>query len=53
MNTTATTATGYLESLLAGQPQLPASPLAWLNTLRAEAVDRVGALTGPTVSDEE
>ena len=32
----------YLESLLAGQPQLPASPLAWLNRLRADAVDRVG-----------
>ncbi|MEO6421358.1 MAG: Fe-S cluster assembly protein SufD [Candidatus Nitrotoga sp.] len=43
----------YLESLLSGQPHLPASPLAWLNTLRAEAVDRVGALTVPTLRDEE
>ncbi len=53
MSAPATTTAGYLESLLAGQPQLPASPLAWLNTLRAEAVDRVGALTVPTVRDEE
>ena len=44
---------GYLESLLAGQPHLPASPLAWLNALRAEAVDRVGVLTVPTLRDEE
>ena len=47
----------YLESLLAGQPQQPAafaSPaLAWLNRLRADAVDRVGALTVPTTRDEE
>jgi Fe-S cluster assembly protein SufD len=43
----------YLEELLAGQPQLPASPVAWLNQLRAEAVDRVGALTVPTTRDEE
>ncbi len=48
-----TTNTSYLESLLAGQPQLPASPLAWLNRLRADAVDRVGALTVPTTRDEE
>lgn len=53
MNTTATTRASYLESLLAGRLQLPASPLAWLNKLRAEAVDRVGALTVPTVHDEE
>jgi Fe-S cluster assembly protein SufD len=46
-------AAGYLESLLAGQPPLPASPLAWLNTLRAEALDRVGVLTVPTIRDEE
>jgi Fe-S cluster assembly protein SufD len=44
---------GYLESLLAGQPHLPVSPLAWLNALRAEAVDRVGVLTVPTLRDEE
>ena len=43
----------YLDSLLAGRPQLPASALAWLNQLRAHAVDRVGALTVPTTRDEE
>ena len=51
------TSNHYLESLLAGQPQLPAafaSPaLTWLNRLRADAVDRVGALTVPTTRDEE
>ncbi len=49
--------TSYLESLLSGRPQLPAafssSALAWLNQLRANAVDRVGALTVPTTRDEE
>jgi Fe-S cluster assembly protein SufD len=39
--------------MLQGQPQLPASPLAWLNQLRANAVDRVAALTVPTTRDEE
>ncbi|NMM13251.1 MAG: Fe-S cluster assembly protein SufD [Rhodoferax sp.] len=43
----------YLESLLAGQPQQTASPLAWLKALRAEAVERVGALRLPTTRDEE
>lgn len=47
----------YLEGLLQGQPQLPAastSPaLAWLKQLRANAVDRVSALTVPTTRDEE
>ena len=51
------TSNSYLESLLQGRPQLPAafsSPaLAWLNQLRANAVDRVGALTVPTTHDEE
>ncbi len=47
------TGDGYLESLLQGQPALPASPIAWLNGLRADAVDRVGALTVPTTRDEE
>jgi Fe-S cluster assembly protein SufD len=44
-------ATSYLDSLLQGQP--PASPLSWLNQLRANAVDRVGALTVPTTRDED
>jgi len=46
-------AAGYLETLLAGQPQVPTSPLAWINALRAEAVDRLGVLTLPTMRDEE
>ena len=53
MSASQTFAAGYLESLLAGQPGLPASPLARLNKLRAEAVDRVGVLTVPTIRDEE
>ncbi len=53
MTDTAAVAKGYLESLLAGQPRLPASPSAWLNALRAEAVDRVGELTVPTLRDED
>jgi len=52
MSTTTPIASGYLETLLAGQPQLPASPLARINALRAEAVDRLGALTVPTKRDE-
>jgi Fe-S cluster assembly protein SufD len=47
------TSTGYFETLLAGQPSLPTSPLARINALRAEAVDRVGTLTVPTKRDEE
>ena len=46
-------AAGYLETLLAGQPQLRASPLAWINALRAEAVSRLDVLTVPTLRDEE
>ena len=43
----------YLESLLARQPQLTASPFAWLNALREEAANRVSVLTLPTTRDEE
>jgi len=49
MNSASTTS--YLDSLLRGRPQ--ASPLTWLNELRANAVDRVGALTVPTTRDED
>ena len=49
MNTASTGS--YLDSLLQGRP--PASPLGWLNQLRADAVDRVGALTVPTTRDED
>lgn len=48
-----TTTSSYLQTLLAGRPQLAVSPLARLNALRAEAVDRVGVLTVPTMRDEE
>lgn len=47
------TGNSYLESLLQGQPQLPPSPLAWFNQLRASAVDRAGTLQVPTTRDEE
>ncbi len=50
---TAVATNSYLASLLAGRPQVPQSPLAWFNDLRAHAVDRVGALTVPTTRDEE
>ena len=46
-------AAGYLETLLAGQPQLRASPLASINALRAQAVSRLNVLTVPTLRDEE
>jgi Fe-S cluster assembly protein SufD len=32
---------------------MPSSPLGWFNELRAEAVDRLGALKLPTTRDEE
>ncbi|SFN56728.1 Fe-S cluster assembly protein SufD [Nitrosospira briensis] len=47
------TGNSYLDSLLQGQPQLPPSPLAWFNQLRASAVDRVGTLKLPTTRDED
>jgi Fe-S cluster assembly protein SufD len=55
MSMSMSTASGnsYLESLLQGQPQLPPSPLAWFNHLRASAVDRAGTLKVPTTRDEE
>ena len=45
-------AAGYLETLLEGQPQLQASPRAWINALRAEAVRHLDTLTVPTLHDE-
>jgi Fe-S cluster assembly protein SufD len=53
MSVSMVTGGSYLESLLQGQPQLPPSSLAWLNQLRAHAVDRVSALKVPTTRDEE
>jgi Fe-S cluster assembly protein SufD len=46
-------AAGYLETLLAGQPQLPASPWSQVNALRAEAVEHLDRLAMPTLRDEE
>ena len=47
---------GVVERLLTGQSEggtaRTAPKLAWLSKLRAEAVERVGALTVPTVRDE-
>jgi Fe-S cluster assembly protein SufD len=54
MSTAAThPASAYLQSLLAGQPRLPAAPQAWLNQLRSSAVETVSELTIPTTRDEE
>jgi Fe-S cluster assembly protein SufD len=53
MNTVTPIAASYLASLLHGQLQPAASPSAWLNTLRAAAVERVDVLTVPTTRDEE
>jgi Fe-S cluster assembly protein SufD len=50
---TAVSGSSYLDQLLRGQAQLPASSHAWLNRLRGDAVDRVGALTVPSIRDEE
>jgi Fe-S cluster assembly protein SufD len=51
------TANSYFDSLLAGLPQQHAnfsSPASgWLTQLRANAVERVGALTVPTTRDED
>ena len=47
------TSSGYLQSLLAGQPPVPASKQAWLNQLRSSAVETVSELTIPTTRDEE
>ncbi len=46
-------ASGCLETLLTSQRQLLPSPLAWVNALRAEAVNRLDVLTLPTMRDEE
>ena len=46
-------AVDYLDTLLTDQPQLPASPLAQVNALRAEAVEYLDGLAMPTLRDEE
>lgn len=50
---TSTNAGSYLEGLLAGQSQVAAGPLAWLNALRSDAALRVGVLPLPTTRVEE
>src|SRR5215471_17151392 len=43
----------WLDSLLAGQTSVPQRPHAWLNALRAEALERAHSLTVPTTRDED
>jgi Fe-S cluster assembly protein SufD len=43
----------YLERLLEDQAQVPASPLSWLERIRAEALDRANELSVPTTRDED
>jgi Fe-S cluster assembly protein SufD len=53
MSAVTLTGSGYLQSLLAGQPGVTASKQAWLNKLRSSAVETVSELTIPTTRDEE
>jgi len=46
-------AKGYAAALLPGAGALPAGPNAWLNRLRAEALERANALAVPTTRDED
>lgn len=46
-------AKGYAAALLPGAGSLPAGPNAWLNRLRAEALERANALAAPTTRDED
>ena len=46
-------AVDYLDNLLTGQPQLPASRWAQVNALRAKAVEHLDRLALPTLRDEE
>ena len=50
---TATATHPYVESLLTGSRELPATPLAWLNARRSDALERANALSVPTTRDEE
>jgi Fe-S cluster assembly protein SufD len=47
------TATAFLESLLAGQASVPARPPGRLERLRGAALERAHALTLPTTRDED
>jgi Fe-S cluster assembly protein SufD len=50
---TTATAQPWLASLLAGHASVPARPHAWLNALRADALERAHALTLPTLRQED
>ena len=50
---TVSTTHPYVERLLTGSRELPATPLAWLNARRMSALERANALSVPTVRDEE
>ena len=43
----------WLENLLAGRPEPPAQPQAWLTRVRADALERGHSLTLPTLRDED
>jgi len=43
----------YVATLLAGSNAVPKSPAAWLDALRAAALERANALSVPTTRDEE
>ena len=43
----------YIETLLSGTRDLPASPHAWLDERRGHALERANALSVPTTRDEE
>jgi Fe-S cluster assembly protein SufD len=50
---TAAATNPWLENLLAGRSSVPTRPHAWLNDLRAEALERAHSLTLPTVRQED
>jgi Fe-S cluster assembly protein SufD len=43
----------YIDALLSGTRDLPATPHAWLNARRGAALERANALSVPTTRDEE
>jgi Fe-S cluster assembly protein SufD len=43
----------YIESLLSGTRELPATPYRWLDERRSAALERANALSVPTTRDEE
>ena len=53
MTVTDSTTHPWLQSVLAGHAEVPARPHAWVNRLRAAALERAHALTLPTVRQED